>query len=231
MACTEVPQQPAPQQPQPLSTEATTTNATGSAGGHRGSWDSDLECLVCREPYSCVRLPKLLGCQHSFCAICLKLLLCVQDDTWSITCPLCRKATAVPGGLICSLRNQEAVMGLLDRPCPEVRLCPQGLVDPATLAAGHLSLAGEDGQDVANANRVAARRLAAQLLLLVLLITLILPFIYPGITKWVFISIIILAFLMLTLFCCHSSSQASYWPSSRTLFCTGQKHGEIAYIA
>lgn len=129
MACTEVPQQPAPQQPQPISTEATTTNATRSAGGHRGSWDSDLECLVCREPYSCVRPPKLLGCQHSFCAICLKLLLCVQDDTWSITCPLCRKATAVPGGLICSLRNQEAVMGLLDRPCPEVRLCPQGLVD------------------------------------------------------------------------------------------------------
>lgn len=84
---------------------------------------------MCREPYSCVRPPKLLGCQHSFCAICLKLLLCVQDDTWSITCPLCRKATAVPGGLICSLRNQEAVMGLLDRPCPEVRLCPQGLVD------------------------------------------------------------------------------------------------------
>lgn len=186
---------------------------------------------MCREPYSCARLPKLLGCQHSFCAVCLKLLLCVQDDTWCITCPLCRKATTVPGGLICSLRDQEAVVGQLAWPCPEVRLCPQRLVNPATLPPGHPGLAGEDGQDVASANRVAARHLVAHLLLLVLLIVLILPLIYPSIIQWTLTVIIALALLMATFFCCHPSSQGGCWPSPRTLFCREQKHSEISSVA
>ncbi|XP_066228136.1 E3 ubiquitin-protein ligase RNF186 [Saccopteryx leptura] len=231
MAGTEAPQQPAPHQPLPTSVGATTNSPMGPTGGHHGSADRDLECLVCREPYSCARLPKLLGCQHSFCAICLKLLLCVQDSTWSITCPLCRKATAVPGGLICSLRDQEAVVGRLAQPCPEVWLCPQELVNPATLTAGHSSMAGEDEQDMANANRVAARRLLAHLLLLALLIILILPFIYSGIIQWALIFIVALALLMSTLFCCHPSSQGSCWPSPRTLFCGEQKHSEISSVA
>lgn len=200
------------------------------AGGHRGSTDRDLECLVCREPYSCARLPKLLSCQHSFCAVCLKLLLCVQGDTWSITCPLCRKATTVPGGLICSLRDQEAVVGRLSRLCSEVRLCPQGLVNPAALTAGHPGLAEDDEQEAASANRVAARRLMAHLLLLILLIILILPFIYPSVIQWTLTIIIALALLLAALFCCHPSSQSGCWPSPRTL-CREQKHSEISSVA
>ncbi|XP_045638523.1 E3 ubiquitin-protein ligase RNF186 [Ursus americanus] len=233
MACAEVPQQPAPEQPQPTSARATATTpkVAGPAGGHCSSAEGDMECLVCREPYSCTRPAKLLGCQHSFCAVCLKLLLYVQDNTWSITCPLCRQATSVPGGLICSLRDHEAVVGWLGRPCPEVRLCPQGLADSATSAAGHPGLVGEDGQDVAEANRVAARHLAAQLLLLVLLVFLILPFIHLGIIRWALAFIITLALLMSSLFCCHPGSQGSCWPSPRTLFCRGRKHSEISSIA
>lgn len=230
MACPEVPQPPAPCQPQPISAGATAAPA-GPAGGHHGSEDRDLECLVCREPYSWVRLPKLLGCQHSFCPVCLKLLLCVQSDTWSITCPLCRKATAVPGGLIGSLRDQEAVVGRLARPCAEVRLCPQELVNPATLTAGHPGLAGEDGQDVGSANRVAARRLVAHLLLLALLIVLILPFIYPGVMQGVLTLITALALLISLLFCCHPNSQGSRWPCPRTLFCREEKPSEISSVA
>uniref|UniRef100_A0A8D1P8R5 RING-type E3 ubiquitin transferase n=1 Tax=Sus scrofa TaxID=9823 RepID=A0A8D1P8R5_PIG len=219
------------QQPQLLSKEATTSNTEGPAGGHRGSTDCDLECLVCREPYSSARPPKLLGCQHAFCAVCLKLLLYVQDDTWSITCPLCRQATAVPGGLVCTLRDQEAVLGRLARPGPEVRLCPQGLANGATLTAGHPSLA-EDEQDVASANSMAARRLAAHLLLLVLLIALILPFIYPGVIRWVLSFLVALALLLSMIFCCHPNSQGNCcWPSARTLFCRERKHSEIASIA
>lgn len=232
MACAEVPQPPAPRQPQPVSAKATTaTEASDPAGDHCASADGDLECLVCREPYSYIRPPKLLGCQHSFCAVCLKLLLCVQDNTWSIVCPLCRKATAVPGGLICSLRDHEAVVGRLVRPCLEVRLCPQGLADPASVAAGCPSSVGEDGQDAESANRVAARRLAAHLLLLLGLIILILPFIYPGIMRWVLAVVISLALLMSSLFCCHPSSQGGCRPAPRTLFCRGRKHSEISSIA
>lgn len=230
MACPEAPQQPAAHQPQPISAGTTTT---GPAGGHRGSAGPDLECLVCREPYSCARRPKLLGCQHSFCAVCLKLLLCPQNDSWSVTCPLCRQTTAVPGGLICSLRDQEAVMGRLAQPCPEVWLCPQELVTPATaaLSAGHPGLAGEDGQDVASANRVAARRLVAHLLLLALLIILILPFMYPGLMQWTLTFIIALALLVATLFCCQPRSGGRGRPSPRTLFCGEQKHSEISSVA
>nr|XP_045006536.1 E3 ubiquitin-protein ligase RNF186 isoform X2 [Jaculus jaculus] len=114
MSCTE-----ASQQSQTISAGATTVIALDPAGHRRGSTEGDLECLVCRESYNCARSPKLLSCQHTFCAVCLKLLLYVQEDTWSITCPLCRKVTAVPGGLICSLRDQEAVVGQLALTCPE----------------------------------------------------------------------------------------------------------------
>lgn len=225
MSCTEAPKRPQ------LITAGATTIPLGPGRRHRGSAEGDLECLVCREPYNYTRLPKLLSCQHSFCAVCLKLLLCVQEDTWSITCPLCRKVTAVPGGLICSLRDQEAVMGRLAGPCLEVQLCPQGLEGSATPIAQHLSLAGEDEQNAVTANRVAARRLAVHLLLLVLLIILILPFVYPGVIRWVLAFIISLGLLMSTLFCCYSHNQGSCWPCPRTHFCREQKHSQITSIA
>nr|XP_004657632.1 E3 ubiquitin-protein ligase RNF186 isoform X1 [Jaculus jaculus] len=226
MSCTE-----ASQQSQTISAGATTVIALDPAGHRRGSTEGDLECLVCRESYNCARSPKLLSCQHTFCAVCLKLLLYVQEDTWSITCPLCRKVTAVPGGLICSLRDQEAVVGQLALTCPEVRLCPQGLAGPTSSATRPSNLTGEDEQDVGSVNRVAARRLAVHLLLLALLIILILPFIYPGVIRWVLACIIALALLMSTLFCCHPHSQPDSWPCTRTLFCQEQKQSQIASIA
>ncbi|XP_045155105.1 E3 ubiquitin-protein ligase RNF186 isoform X1 [Echinops telfairi] len=183
MACADSSEQSVPQQSLSVSEGAATTRAKDPAGWHLGSAGGELECLVCRESYSCARPPKLLGCQHVFCAVCLKLLLCVQDDTWSLTCPLCRKVTSIPGGLICSLRDPEGMRGQLAHRCLEVQLCPQGLADPATSAAGHPNLEGEDGQDAMSANRTAARRLAAHLLFLVLLIILILPFVYPGVIR------------------------------------------------
>ncbi|KAM6219147.1 E3 ubiquitin-protein ligase RNF186 [Rhynchocyon petersi] len=231
MACTKVPEQPAHQPCQFVSEGAITTKATDLAGCHRASVGADLECLVCREPYSYSRPPKLLGCQHAFCAVCLKLLLCVQDNAWSITCPLCRMVTAVPGGLICSLRDQKLMRGQLTHPGTEVQLCPQGLAASDTSAAGHPNLVGEDEQDTMSANRMAARRLIAHLLLLVLLIILILPFVYPGIIRWVLAFIIVLALLVSVLFCCHSSSPGSNWLSSRTPVCRERKQSQVVSVA
>lgn len=224
MACAE-----GSQQPRAVLAGATSVAvaATGFSRGPPGSVECELECLVCREPYSFARSPKLLNCQHTFCAVCLKLLLCVQEDTWSITCPLCRKLTAVPGGLICSLRNQEEVVGWLAQPCREVQLCPQELTGPAASATVLPSSVGEDGPGTVSANRVAARRLAAHLLLLALLIFVILPFIYPGVIRWVLALIIALALLMSMLFCCHPHSLGT----PRTLFRGEQKHSEITSIA
>lgn len=227
MAHAEASPQPAEQQTLPASAPA----SAGPARGGRGSTEGNLECLVCREPYSWVRPPKMLGCRHPFCVVCLKLLLCVRDDSWMVICPLCRQATTVPGGLICSLRDQEALAGQLARSCAEVRLCPEGLADCVSSTAGFPVLAGEDGQDSANANRVAARRLAAHLLLLVFLIIFILPFIYPGVIRWVLTFIIALALLISTLFCCPPGSQSSCWAPPRTVFCREQKPREVSSIA
>lgn len=230
MACTETQQQPPPISAG-AAISATTTTALGTTGHHRISTEGDLECLVCREPYNCARSPKLLSCQHSFCTVCLKLLLYVQEDTWSILCPLCRKVTAVPGGLICSLRDQEAVVGRLALPCQEVRLCPQGLVGSTTSATQPTIWTEEDEADIASVNRVAARRLAVHLLLLALLIILILPFIYPGVIRWVLACVIALALLMSALFCCYPHSLGSSWPCIRALFCRKQKQTHITSIA
>lgn len=226
MACPEI-----RQQPQAVRREATPSDPAGRAGGPGGPTEGDLECLVCREPYSGARPPKLLGCQHAFCAVCLKLLLCVQDDAWSVLCPLCRQVTAVPGGLVCTLRDQESVLARLARPGLEVPLRPQGLANPATLTAGQPSAAGEEEQDAVSANRAAARRLAAHLLLLVLLIVLILPFIYPGVIRWVLSFLVTLALLLALLFCSHPGHRGGCGPSPRTLFCREQKPSEIASIA
>ncbi|KAM4872985.1 E3 ubiquitin-protein ligase RNF186 [Thomomys bottae] len=231
MSCTEALKQPQPSSSGDITPSAAITTMSEPAGHYHSSTESDLECLVCREPYNCARSPKLLSCQHTFCAVCLKLLLCVQEDTWSITCPLCRKVTVVPGGLICSLRDEEALVGRLIRRGAEVRLCPQGLMGSAAFAPGHPSLAGEDEQEAMSANRVAARRLAVHLLLLVLLIILILPFIYPGIIRWVLACIVALALLMSTLFCCYPQSQGICWLCPRTLFCRQQKPSQITSIA
>ncbi|XP_010828529.1 PREDICTED: RING finger protein 186 [Bison bison bison] len=209
MACPEI-----PQQPQLVCQKATPSNPAGCDGGPGGPTEGDLECLVCREPYSGLRPPKLLGCQHAFCAVCLKLLLCVQDDAWSIPCPLCRKVTAVPGGLVCTLRDQE-----------------KGLANPATLTAGQTREAGEEEQDLVSTNRAAARRLAAHLLLLVLLIVLILPFIYPGVIRWVLSFLVTLALLLALLFCSHPGEQGGCVPTPRTLFCRERKPSEIASIS
>lgn len=228
-----VPRTSCTEAPQPISAGATTSTiiALGPTGRLSISVEGDLECLVCREPYNCTRSPKLLSCQHTFCAVCLKLLLYVQEDTWSIPCPLCRKVTAVPGGLICSLRDQEAMVGRLALPCPEVRLCPQRLVGSAASATRPANCTGEEEQDAVSVNRVAARRLAVHLLLLALVIVLILPFIYPGVIRWVLAFVIALALLMSTLFCCHPQSQSSNWPCPRTLFCREQKQTQITSIA
>lgn len=232
MASAQNTEQPGPQQLQPLPTGPTAASE-GSARGRRSSPERNMECLVCRELYSSSRPPKVLGCRHAFCAVCLKLLLCAEGEGWAVTCPLCRQHTAVPGGLVCSLRDLETAAGPVVRQAPEVRLCPQGLAEPpaSTSAAWQPDWAGEDGQDAGSANRAAARRLAAHLLLLVLLIVLILPFVYPGVIRWVLACIIALALLLSTFFCCQPGGQQSCWASPRTLFCRGQKHSEVSSIA
>uniref|UniRef100_A0A4X2L698 RING-type domain-containing protein n=2 Tax=Vombatus ursinus TaxID=29139 RepID=A0A4X2L698_VOMUR len=192
------------------------------------SADRDLECLVCCHRYSCDRLPKVLTCQHIFCAVCLKLLLTIREDSWMVICPLCRTATSVPGGLICNLRDQAEVLGGLTALGPEVQLSPQQLAQPTR--RGVVIVLDGDTEDSVSANRAAARRLAVLLGLLVLLIFLILPFVYPGMIRWVLVFIMCLALLLSSMFCCLPGSRGCCSPA-KTLLSAQQKHSHVASIA
>uniref|UniRef100_A0A803V8N7 RING-type domain-containing protein n=1 Tax=Ficedula albicollis TaxID=59894 RepID=A0A803V8N7_FICAL len=75
------------------------------------------------------KVPKLLDCQHTFCAVCLKLILRKEENIWIITCPLCRKPTFVSGGLIRTLQDKEDILERLESldSNPEVYVCAVGL--------------------------------------------------------------------------------------------------------
>jgi len=61
----------------------------------------DIECPICREYYN---RPRFLRCYHSFCTICLQMLLESQGNRNLITCPLrCEQRTLVPDAGISTL--------------------------------------------------------------------------------------------------------------------------------
>lgn len=155
----------------------------------------DMDCLICYNQYSLSRLPKVLACRHVFCAACLKLILRHEDDTWRIVCPVCRRATVVFGGLICSLRDQEELVGRLDN--SEV-LFSSGVQIGPPLAPGTFYIHQDD--DNTN-NRVATKRLLFLLLLLVMIVLLALPFMYPGMLKITLCIAVILGLAMSGVLC------------------------------
>ncbi|XP_009680915.1 E3 ubiquitin-protein ligase RNF186 [Struthio camelus] len=164
---------------------------------------ADMDCLVCFNRYNIYRVPKLLDCQHAFCAVCLKLILRKDDRTWIITCPLCRKETAVLGGLIRTLHDKDDIMDHLENPnlTPEIHISPTGLDSNSWTQTSQDALYGE--QNIPADNRLAIQRLALLLLLVVILTILILPFLYFGLIKWVICLMLTLGVIMSLVLCCN----------------------------
>lgn len=152
--------------------------------------DTDVDCPICFSKYCVVRLPKVLACQHVFCAVCLKLILQRKEGVWRIDCPVCRKATIVFGGLVCSLQDKEEAIG------PLANVAGAFWPD-APLAHNPLHI---DQQDDGNKG-VAARRLLFLLLLLTILAMVALPFLYPGLLKWVLCFGIVLGLIVAAVLC------------------------------
>lgn len=162
---------------------------------------TDMDCPICFNRYSTCHRPKLLACQHSFCAICMKLILRNEDHTWVITCPLCRKVTVVFGGLICSLHDKDDLFERLGNPDPETGA--PGAVDClATNPASGQTISGSLELSDGGSNRIAAKRLLLLLLLVAMLVALVLPFIYAGILKWALCFTVALGLAMSAVLCC-----------------------------
>ncbi|XP_063273183.1 E3 ubiquitin-protein ligase RNF186 [Prinia subflava] len=162
----------------------------------------DVDCMICFNKYSIYRVPKLLDCQHTFCAVCLKLILRKEENTWIITCPLCRKPTFVSGGLIRTLQNKEDILERLENldSNPDVYVCAMGLDGNSWT---------QSSQDILNTEEnspghtgLAVQRLVLLLLLGVILAMLILPFMYSGRVKWVICLLLALGLLMSVVLCC-----------------------------
>ncbi|XP_025030915.1 RING finger protein 186 [Python bivittatus] len=160
---------------------------------------AEMDCLICFNRYSFARLPKVLACQHAFCAVCLKLILRNEDRTWVISCPLCRKTTAVFGGLICSLRNQEHVMEQLGSPDPDAK----GAGSPGAAGARRSRHPSSDvqSQDGGEINQAATKRLILLLMIVSLLIVLILPFMNTGLLTWSLCFMIVLSVIVSVVLC------------------------------
>uniref|UniRef100_A0A8C3N2R9 Uncharacterized protein n=1 Tax=Geospiza parvula TaxID=87175 RepID=A0A8C3N2R9_GEOPR len=159
----------------------------------------DMDCMICFNKYSIYRVPKLLDCQHTFCAVCLKLILRKEESTWTITCPLCRKPTCVSGGLIRTLQNKEDILERLDSN-PEVYICAMGLDGNSWTQSSQDILNPEESSPAHSS--LAVQRLLLLLLLGVILAILILPFMYSGRVKWVICLLLTLGLLMSMVLCC-----------------------------
>ncbi|XP_042333949.1 E3 ubiquitin-protein ligase RNF186 [Sceloporus undulatus] len=165
---------------------------------------AEMDCLICFNRYSPCRMPKVLACQHAFCAVCLKLLLRNEDRTWVIGCPLCRKATVVFGGLVCSLQNKEDVVGWLETPDLDAEAChpPE---PPSEIHTRHPTISENREPAAGGTNRGAAKRLVLLLFLVAVLIIFILPFLYTGLLKWALSFVVLLGLVISVLLCCNPS--------------------------
>lgn len=162
----------------------------------------DMDCMICFNKYSIYRVPKLLDCQHAFCAICLKLILRKEESTWTITCPLCRKPTFVSGGLIRTLQNKEDILERSENLDlnPEVYICAMGL-DGNSWTQSSQDILNTEETSLAHSS-LAVQRFLLLLLLGVILTMLILPFMYSGRVKWVICLLLTLGLLMSIMLCC-----------------------------
>ncbi|XP_010208055.2 E3 ubiquitin-protein ligase RNF186 [Colius striatus] len=188
----------------------------------------DMDCLVCFNKYNIYRVPKLLDCQHAFCAVCLKLILRKEESSWIITCPLCRKATSVSGGLIRTLPNKEDIMELLQNSNsnPEVSISVVGLDSNSWTQTSQDALYRDENAPADN--KLAIQRLMLLLLLVVILTILILPFMYSGMIKWVICIMLILGLVMSVVLCC---TPKFYWRCGRDPLSSRNKETHIAAIA
>uniref|UniRef100_UPI0037E7EA90 RING finger protein 208-like n=1 Tax=Semicossyphus pulcher TaxID=241346 RepID=UPI0037E7EA90 len=62
--------------------------------------NEELECVVCCYEYSrSDRVPRLLHCKHTFCALCLEKLSKLDGIIRTVSCPLCRWITVTKASL------------------------------------------------------------------------------------------------------------------------------------
>ncbi|XP_061584614.1 E3 ubiquitin-protein ligase rnf152-like [Cololabis saira] len=58
--------------------------------------EDSLECIVCCHEFSrCDRVPRILHCDHTFCAVCIQKMCNLEGIVNTVSCPLCRWITCI----------------------------------------------------------------------------------------------------------------------------------------
>ncbi|XP_042283539.1 E3 ubiquitin-protein ligase RNF186-like [Thunnus albacares] len=70
----------------------------------------EYECKICYNYFDLgCHTPKLLGCSHTFCRVCLETLHSREGRGWRIDCPVCRHRTPVPEYLVHNLPDNTSL--------------------------------------------------------------------------------------------------------------------------
>ncbi|CAM4557282.1 RING finger protein 225-like [Lepidochelys kempii] len=104
--------------------------AEGGPWGPEEEEDEDeasMDCVICFSPYDRLfKVPKVLGCGHTFCLECLARINVSSEQVNAISCPVCRELTCLPTRK--GLPGLPTCRDLLDRlplapaaPCSSVR--------------------------------------------------------------------------------------------------------------
>ncbi|XP_043531374.1 E3 ubiquitin-protein ligase RNF186-like [Chiloscyllium plagiosum] len=169
---------------------------------------TEQDCPICFNKFdSFIRKPKLLACQHCFCAICLKIMVSVKDGSWVVTCPLCRRSTLVMEALISNLPDNPRLMEVLSRrmsafpeSVPEVVLSPHLLLQTHTSTCTLVSQSAShpENENEQFRNRVAVsaiKRFLLTMLFFLILIFALQYFFKNSALTWILIVLIVLCAL------------------------------------
>lgn len=84
----------------------------------------EYECKICYNHFDLNRrMPKLLGCSHTFCQECLEAVYTQESCGWRLGCPVCRHRTPVPERQVQNLPDNAAMAATLTlkgQQCPHI---------------------------------------------------------------------------------------------------------------
>ncbi|KAH1182561.1 RING finger protein 225-like [Mauremys mutica] len=89
----------------PWGAELAEGEAQGAELAEWASWgtteeDEDkasMDCVICFSPYDRLfKVPKVLGCGHTFCLECLARINVSSEQVNAVSCPVCRELTSLP---------------------------------------------------------------------------------------------------------------------------------------
>eukprot|EP00057_Strongylocentrotus_purpuratus_P020469 XP_011674943.1 PREDICTED: probable E3 ubiquitin-protein ligase TRIM8 [Strongylocentrotus purpuratus] len=80
----------------------------------------NLQCPICLNIY---KEPTLLACSHTFCKGCLSRLFKSQQESAKISCPVCRKSTAVPSRDVSNLQINIPIQAMVEDIKNQSQIC------------------------------------------------------------------------------------------------------------